>query len=91
MILLIREIPIILKLAIYEGELWRSRLTQLCDPSIMCSNPHRNRQEIAILNKGTKMKGIFLNTSPHKINAWEGENGASGSGAMKMSKFFSKD
>jgi hypothetical protein len=37
------------------------------------------------------MRGIFLNTSPHKINAWEGENGASGSGAMKMSKFFSKD
>ena len=37
------------------------------------------------------MRGIFLNTSPHKINAWEGGNGASGSGAMKMSKFFSKD
>jgi len=54
-------------------------------------HPHRNCQEIAILNNGTKMRGIFLNTSPHKINAWEGGNGASGSGAMKMSKFFSKD
>ena len=71
------------------GDLACGRLTQLCDRGVTCS--HRNRQEIAILNNGTKMRGIFLNTSPHKINAWEGGNGASGSGAMKMSKFFSKD
>ena len=60
------------------GDLACGRLTQLCDRGVTRSTLIEIAKKSQYFNNGTKMRGIFLNTSPHKINAWEGGNGASG-------------